>query len=291
MQIAYHLGAHVTDEGQIFKCLTRNAAALAQRGIAIPGPGRFRAPLAQALQAQQSGDWNPDLQAALIDTLVDDDAVERIVLSVDSMLCPAPQVLDEGILYPMAEARVERLAALFEGLDVEFLLALRNPATFLPALHQRIGRGNFRDLLAQADPMTLRWSDCVARIVAGVPRARVTVWCNEDSPLLWPRLLRAVGGHEQGLRLDGVEDFLATLMTPEGVKRMQAYIVQHPPKTDIQYGRIVSAFLDKFARPDEIEMDLGHTGWSESYVAALTEIYEEDVARLTEIPGLVYLTP
>ncbi|PKP84961.1 MAG: hypothetical protein CVT80_05230 [Alphaproteobacteria bacterium HGW-Alphaproteobacteria-2] len=291
MQIAYHLGAHVTDEAQIFKCLALNAQRFADQGVALPGPGRFRAVLAEALKAQASGDWNAETKGALIDALADMDRVERLVLSVDSLLCPAGQVLQDGVLYPDAGARIARLAALFDGDEVEFLLALRCPATFLPALHQRIGRGSFSQLLAEVDPLTLRWSECVARMVQAVPGARFTLWCNEDTPLVWLQVLRAVGGCGPGFTLEGSDEFFAGLMTAEGIRRLRAYIAQHPPRDEAQHMRIVWAFLDKFAREDAIEMEIGHTGWSESYVAALTEIYEEDVARIQAMPRVRFIAP
>lgn len=291
MQIAYHLGAHVTDEAQIFRCLTRNAQRLAEQGIALPGPGRFRAPLAEALKAQASGHWSVEMKGALIDALADMDRVERLVLSVDSLLCPAGQVLQEGVLYPDAGQRVARLAALFEGDEVEFLLALRCPATFLPALHQRIGRGSFSELLAEVDPLTLRWSECLTRMVQAVPGARFTVWCNEDTPLIWLQVLRAVGGCGPGFALEGADEFFAGLMTAEGIRRLRAYIAQHPPRDDAQHMRIVAAFLDKFALEEAVEMEIGYTGWTGSYVAALAEIYEEDVTRIQAMPGVRFIAP
>lgn len=291
MQIAYHLGAHVTDEAQILKCLARNAARLAGQGIAVPGPGQFRAPLAEALKARAAGDWSEEAKGALIGTLAGMDGVERLVLSVDSLLCPAGQVLEDGVLYPGAGQRVERLAELFEGEEVEFLLALRSPATFLPALHQRIGRGSFSEMLAEVDPLALRWSECVARMLRALPGVRFTIWCNEDTPLIWLQLLRTVGGCGPGMRLEGADEFYAGLMTAEGIRRMRAYVEQHPPRNDQQHARIIAAFLDKFAREDAIEMDIGYTGWSDSYVTALTENYEEDAARVAALPGVHFITP
>lgn len=291
MQIAYHLGAHVTDEARILGCLLANADLLADHGIALPGPGRFRAPLSEALQAQGAGVVGEAMQAALIDALIDRDDAERIVMSVDSFLCPAREVLDEETLYPNADTRTARMRELFAGHEVEFLLAIRNPATFLPALHQRIGSGSFKGLIANVDPVTLRWSEVVARIVEANPGTPVTVWCNEDTPLMWLSVLRAVGGYPQGARLTGTEDFLAALMTEEGIRRMRAYMEAHPPRSDAQHARIVSAFLDKFAKDEEIEMDLGDTGWSESYVQVLSELYDEDVARIAEMPGVRFLVP
>ncbi|MES2145513.1 MAG: hypothetical protein V4516_14445, partial [Pseudomonadota bacterium] len=42
MQIVYHLGAHCTDEDRLLRCLLRNRGVLAERGVVVPGPARYR---------------------------------------------------------------------------------------------------------------------------------------------------------------------------------------------------------------------------------------------------------
>ena len=42
MRIVYHLGAHCTDEERLVRCLLKNRATLADQGIVVPAPTRYR---------------------------------------------------------------------------------------------------------------------------------------------------------------------------------------------------------------------------------------------------------
>lgn len=291
MQIVYHLGAHVTDEAQIMKCLLKNSDRLAAEGIALPGPNRFRAPISEALSTLNGAPASEDIQSILIDSIIDADDAKRVVMSVDSFLCPAKRVLAGGQFYPMAERGTVNLRQLFPSHEVEFHFAIRNPATFLPALAARVPEEPFRDFIAEVDPIKLRWSDVLARMAAANPQSRLTVWCNEDTPLIWPQVLQAVSGHDPFTELDGVNDFLATIMTKEGVKRMHAYLAENPPQGEMQRQRVTAAFLGKYARPEAIEMELDMTGWTASYVEAMTETYEEDMNAIAGLPGVTFIRP
>jgi hypothetical protein len=55
--------------------------------------------------------------------------------------------------------------------------------------------------------------------------------------------------------------------------------------------RIVSAFLDKFALSDQIDMELDLPGWDEDLIDTLTENYRNDIARIRAIPGVTFLDP
>ena len=80
-------------------------------------------------------------------------------------------------------------------------------------------------------------------------------------------------------------------MTAEGMARMTAYLDENPPSSpDIRRG-IVAAFLDKYADPGQIEIDLEMPGWTDDLVAEMTEIYETDVAQIGQIQGLTFLAP
>ena len=52
------------------------------------------------------------------------------------------------------------------------------------------------DILTDVDPLRrLRWSDTVRNIRIHNPGVPLTVWCDEDTPLIWPEVLQAVSGH------------------------------------------------------------------------------------------------
>lgn len=73
--------------------------------------------------------------------------------------------------------------------------------------------------------------------------------------------------------------------------RLEAYLKTHQPKNPQQRRRIVAAFLDKFGLEDELEEELDLPGWTDELVDKLTELYEQDMFTIAQIPGVRLLTP
>jgi hypothetical protein len=61
--------------------------------------------------------------------------------------------------------------------------------------------------------------------------------------------------------------------------------------TEIQRRRVIAAFLDKYALPDQIEDSVDVPGWTPALIAELTEIYDEDVFQLSAIHAVQMITP
>jgi hypothetical protein len=80
-------------------------------------------------------------------------------------------------------------------------------------------------------------------------------------------------------------------MAGEGMTRMRAYIAGHPPQNPQQRRKIVSAFLDKFALPERIDMAVDMPGWTAEVLAELTENYDIDVARIAAMPQVTFIAP
>lgn len=59
MQIILHTGAHFTEEERLIKCLLRNQEEFSRRGIAVPGPGRYKKLLKDTLNALRDGPAAP----------------------------------------------------------------------------------------------------------------------------------------------------------------------------------------------------------------------------------------
>ncbi|MFN6976855.1 MAG: hypothetical protein ACK4OP_01935 [Gemmobacter sp.] len=291
MDIAIHLGAHCTDDEGLVRCLLRNRGVLAAQGIAVPGPARYRTLLRDA-SAQLGGQTaSADTAQLLLDEIVEEEGARRVVLSFDSFMAFPRWAIGRNQLYPGATDRTVALAALFPGHRVEFHLAIRDPATFLPALFERQKGKSYAEFTEGCDPAALAWSDLVARIREASPAVPLTVWCDEDTPLIWPDVLRTVSGHAASLVLEEADTILEGIMSPEGFARMQAYLASHPPQTGVQRRRIVSAFLDKFSLPERIEMELDLPGWDEAYVAALSAAYDADCLRIARMPGVRFIVP
>jgi hypothetical protein len=290
MRIVYHLGAHCTDEERLLRCLLKNRQILAENGIVVPGPTRYRSLLRDTAIALKGQAASRDTQALVLEQIMEEDRADRLILSWDNFLSFPQWVLKER-LYPAASERVRAFTQIFPEIEAEFHLAIRNPATFLPDLFAKQRDKTYEQFMAGADPMLLHWSDVVADVIDENPGVPLTVWCDEDTPLIWPEVLRAVSGHPEDLVLDDADDLLASIMSPEGMVRMKAYLETHAPQSVVQRRRIVSAFLDKFALPEKVEMEWELPGWTDDTVAALTSAYNADIIRIRSMPGVTFITP
>ncbi|MBE0552720.1 MAG: hypothetical protein IH625_03420 [Rhodobacteraceae bacterium] len=290
MRIVYHLGAHFTDEDRLLKCLSRNRDLLAQHDIAVPPSKRYRTLLRETAIRLKGATATVDEQALILEQIMEEERADRLILSWESFMSLPNWVL-MGKLYPAAGERTRAFTQIFPQIEAEFHLALRNPATFLPLLYDRLKPADYGSFLNGADPFDLRWSDVVEQILDANPDAPLTVWCDEDTPLVWPEVLRAVSGLPEDIALEGEEDLLASLMSGEGMARMRTYIEGHPPQNPMQRRRIVSAFLDKFALPERIDLEVEMPGWTDDTVADLTRAYEEDVARIAQMPEVTFIAP
>ncbi|MGR3493508.1 MAG: hypothetical protein ACU0DW_15765 [Shimia sp.] len=292
MEIVYHIGAHATDEDRLLGSLAKNREALSKAGVAVPPTDRYRLPLRELLNAMgPAGQPTPDARDALIDQILEDNHAERVVMANPSFICIPARVFEHNQLYHLAGTRVAGLKRLFAEDEVEVFLGLRNPATFIPAVQGLMPRPARKGLLERIEPFAIEWSDMLIRMREAAPEVRLTVWCNEDSPLLWGQLVRALAGVDPTSRIAGGFDLLAEIMAPEGIARFKAYVKDHPPQSDDQMRRVIAAFLDKYVLDEEVEEELDLPGWTDEMVTALTENYERDLDKIAAIPGINFLEP
>jgi len=287
MRIVFHLGAHSTDEGRLLDCLSQNRGRLWRAGTLLPEPASYRPLLREATAHRRDEVGTPELEAQLLERICGEEMPRRLILSHDSFLSAASRVFKQRTLYGQAGDKADVLARLFP--TREFCLAIRNPATFIPAVFARLGGTRFDEFLGGIDPRALRWSEVVAAIAGAAPGMPLTVWCNEDTPLIWPEVLAAVAGEPADPPFEGQEDFLASLMTEAGVERMRAYLRTHVPRGALQRRRVVAAFLDKFARPEAVEEELDVPGWTEALVEEITEAYEEDIFEIQRMQEVTFI--
>ncbi|MCX7289048.1 MAG: hypothetical protein NTW20_16270 [Rhodobacterales bacterium] len=288
MRIVYHLGAHCTDEERLVRCLLKNRAVLADQGIEVPSPTRYRKLLRETLLQLKDDVATDDQQALLLDQIMDADHAERLILSWDNFL-NFPNWAVTGGLYYLAGERVNALRRVFPSLEVECHLAIRNPATFLPALKQKVEAKGSREGLAPVDAMQLSWVNVARQILYHNPGVPLTIWCDEDTPLIWPEVLQSVSGHAPGTPLVDTDEVLGMIMNEIGLARMKAYCAEHPPQSVGQRRRIATAFLEKFSRPDQVNVEIDMPGWTDDYVAALTDRYLEEVDRIAHLPGVTMI--
>lgn len=290
MRIVYHLGAHFTDEERLLKCLQGNRDLLSRHSVVVPPSKSYRALLRETAIRLKGEPATIEEQALILEQIMEEDRADRLILSWESFMSLPAWVLKDT-LYPSAGERTRAFTQIFPQIEAEFHLAIRNPATFLPLLYQRLKPDSYEQFLAGCDLYALRWSEVIQRILQHNPGVPLTVWCDEDTPLIWPEALRAVSGLPEDCTLLGEDALLSALMSGEGMTRLNAYLESHPPQNILQRRRIISAFLDKFALPERIDLQVEMPGWTDEVVAYLTALYEQDVMRIAAMPGVDFIAP
>lgn len=291
MHIVYHLGAHGTDEERLIRCLLKNRALLADQGIAVPAPTRYRRLLRDTAVQLRGAKASPESEQLILEQILEEDRPERLVLSWDSFLS-FPQWALRKRLYEFAGERLLAFTRIFPSASAEFCLGLRNPATLLPVLFEKQKEPrDYAAFIGETDPESLLWSDVIARIRALNPDIPMTIWCDEDTPLIWPEVLQAVAGHAPGTPLSDTDELLSLIMSPEGFARMQARLASQPPASTAGARQLVSTFLEEFAVPEKLEMQFSLPGWDQARVSAISQSYHEDLGRIAAMPGVTLLRP
>lgn len=291
MQIAYHLGVHGTDEDRIVRALLKNRGRLAAQGIAVPSPRAYRQLLPKVAKTLRGAPAGPDTRQVILDALGESAPFARLVFSHEGLLCFPVNAIGPDGLYPTAPARIAAYANLFPDARAEFFLALKNPATLVPALLERAAEANYDMIMRGSAPESLRWAPVIRRVLAQVPGIGLTLWCAEDLPLLWPEVLRAIAGTGAGEPLEGDDDLVATLMAEEGLAALRAFFADHAPRDAGQRRQATATFLERYARPDALEVEIALPGWTDALVAAMTAAYDADCAEIAAMPGVTFLAP
>lgn len=291
MQIAYHLGAHGTDDDRLIRALLKNRGTLAAQGIAVPSPRLYRQLLPKVAKTLRGAPAGPDTQQVILDALGEGGPLARLVFSHDSLLAFPVNAIGPDGLYPTAPARIGAYANLFPDADCEFFLALKNPATLVPVLLERAAEASYEMIMSGGAPANLRWAPVIRRILAQLPGVALTLWCAEDLPLLWPEVIRAIAGVGPEEALEGDHDLVATLMTDTGLATLRAGFDAAPPRDAAERRQRTADCLGRHANPEALEVEITLPGWSEALVAAMTAAYEADCAEIAALPGVVFLAP
>lgn len=294
MRLILHTGVHYTEQDRLEQSLLRNADALAAKNVAMPHPESFRGLMRDTLNAMHRAPISADAGDVLIDAILGDDAPEsldRVILSDANFFRTAGTAVQKGYFYPAAAQRMAYMTQLFPNDQLEIFMAIRNPAALLPILHSVAVHPNDAAFWGGRRPQDLRWSETLAEIRSTAPQIPITVWCNEDLPLIWSQVLREIAGFGEEEKIAGGFDLLMTIMSKEGMQRFRAYLAGQPTMSEAQKRRVIAAFLDKFALEDEIEEELDMSGWTEDLVEELTDLYDADLAAIEAIPGVRVITP
>lgn len=295
MHLVFHLGAHATDDERLVRTLATNPQVMAAAKAHAPAPAAYRMALRDALIALKGRPADATTQATLRAACLRGarGPVDRLVFSYENFLALPERAIGPAGLYPAAADKLAPLANLFPQDRTEFHLGLLDPALLLTALAARQPGRDLTDMLCGHAPEDLRWGPVLARMAEAAAQvgATLVIWCNEDLPLIFPEVLRRMGGIAPEAALAGESGLVEEIMQPEGGKRLRAYMADHPPQTAEQRRKVLMAFLDKFARPEALLADVPLPGFTADLVAEIAARYAEDVAAIARLPGVTLITP
>ena len=291
MQIAFHIGAHCTDEDRLLKSILKNADTLLHQGVAVPGPGKYRSLIRETIQGLGGATPPPETRNVLLDAIAENDDVDRLVMSNENFICVPNRIFDGAVFYLQAEARARALRQLFPGDEIELFMGIRNPVTFLQETFKRSHATTISGYLGLMHPEELRWSDVIRRIRMGAPDCPLTVWCNEDSPLLWEELIRRISDTTSETELVGGLDMLATIITPDGIRQLTDQLRQSPPATPAVRHEMIAAIWENHAIDAEVVEEIEISELDPALVVEMTESYEDDLVDIAGMEGVTLLMP
>lgn len=291
INIVYHLGAPHTDNEQITWSLRKDAQMLTEKGVMLRRPKEYRPQLKEMILELKGEEPSAADQERLLASIVRNQQVDRLIMSDSRFLGVPAWALYGGGLYKNAANNTARIRDLFPDNPCEFYLGISNPANFIPAVFNMQSDKTYEQFLDGADLAALRWSDVIESIQQENPECPLTVWCNEDTPIIWPTILREIAGLDPQTPLQGELDVIQEIMSQNGVDLLVKYLDERPNLTEIQRRRIRGIFLEKFYLDEAVEEEIDLPGWTDETIDALTDIYEDDIERIERLPGVHFITP
>ncbi len=285
----HHVGAHCTDDDMLIRSLLQDGSNLAKRKIIVPRPRSYRSRLSDAANTHREEPQPDAAQQELFDTIMKGYPAERVIFSHENALCMPARVFDQKGFYIKTAFRSTWLRALFPDNPCELFIALRNPATYIPAALKQDGVPGYEAFMQGIDPRAVRWSSVIQALQDNNPGCPITVWCNEDTPLIWPTILREIADVEHDFTFKAELAVLKSIMVEDGFARMESYLDSHKPNNEIQRRRIFAAFLDKFASDEAIEEEIDLPGWTPELVEEITAAYEDDIYVIERMSGINFI--
>jgi hypothetical protein len=291
MEIALHLGAHLTDVSQMRGCLRDNADALGAQGVLIPNKRSFLNMMIDAATQGMDSAYAPDFTDRLREVTGADAQTRRLILSAPGILASRPDITDGRNLYPDATARLAALRKLLGRHEVELFFCIRNPATYIPAVLQSAKTDARKAIEKNLRSEELRWSPLIADMRLHWPEASVTVWCDEDTPFLWHQMLARIAGctPEGGFR--NAYAWYDSIMIEGGAAKLETYLTSAPPVDEAHRQKVIAAFLDKFCDEAKLDVDTSITDWDEGHLDLLSALYEDDVDLIASMDGVNLIQP
>lgn len=292
MHVAYHIGSHGTDDGQLLKSLQSNRDTLAAHGVILPAPSSYRDNLREAIHALAREVPSPHQSNYLLNTMLEGASPQRIVLSYERFICFPKRAFEDQTFLTLVTEKVAGMRQLFPDARISYFMALKNPATFIPDIFREQSDLDYDSFMQGVRPETIAWSHVITRILKADPRAELTVWCDEDTPFIWEDVLRAVSGVARPAPMQGGHERLKRLLQRPGRKEVETVLEQAPDKiSPDELPGFIEDLLHDHAQPGVMNQDIDLPGWDQTLVDELTARYDADIARIATMDGVSIILP
>lgn len=290
MQVAFHVGVHGTDEDRVMRFLQINHDLLERRRVEV-SPKEINEPiLNEALLALKGGIASPEMEEVVLDALLESDGVSRLIFSRPTFLGLPRRAFDADGLLAAAGPKMRALANVLPSAECEFFMALKNPATYVPDALRRAARQG-AEVVTPLDPEEMRWAPTLRRAVRELGGRRLVLWCHEDTPLVFPEVMRRLTGIPAGEPLAGEMLMAERVLTDAGREALARRLQAEAPASVAERRRITSAVLEAHHDPEAIRLRIDLPGWSQQTVDRMTAAYDADVAEIAALPGVEFIGP
>lgn len=291
MQVVIHAGVAFTDEDRLFRLLRDNAEAMSNHSVAFWGARVFRRQFRTALNEWDHGSNREILRSSFMGLVPNDKTVTRTILTNPGYLGPIQTSIMDGQFYPLAGERVAFMEDAFEGMPIELFLGLRNPGSFISKAVMAQTEADRQRVLAETDLSCLSWLTLIDNIRDLAPDVRITLWRNEDSPLIWGDIARAMAALPDDTPLNGEYALLSSLVSEAGRAEIEALTAERPVPIEADTRLELSRIFETYALPEAIEEELDLPGWNDDIIAAFNELYEQDMDVLQTMSDVRFLKP
>jgi hypothetical protein len=293
MDILLHAGAHPTDNDTLMVSMKNNIPALDRCHVAVPDPVLYRRSLRQAMRQIEGEQFTDELRDMLYDSIcgAQPPDTQAMVLSVPMLFAPPAQSVGQGVFFPQAVEKLRSAVEVFKNDRIKLFFAIRNPATYLAAPMKTCDSDNLSVVTGNSAPETLRWSELFLRLQAHFLDMKITLCCYEDSPFIWQDVIRAVGQASPNIAIKDTYRLYLRLLSDVGQARFVAYMNKNTNLSAEKKREVMFAFAEKFGRPEIMDQDVSITGLAQEEVDFLTDLYEDDLAKIVEIPNVRLIFP
>ena len=290
MQLVIHAGAAFTDEGRMSQSLQANWRVLSENGATSPRPRKFRREIEPVLQSLWTDSPTSELHAQVRKLIPTEPDITRMILTSEDFFGDKLMAIHEGQFYPFAGQWLAYVDRILQDTQIELFFALLNPGIFIPKVLLSLTESQRRHIIVNTDLSCLSWLSVIEDIRDLAPNVKMTLWSNEDTPLIWGDILRAMGNLQEDVPLSDEYGLLTSLINSEGQREALTLARQKPPLSRKALRVELTRIFKDCAEPEKVEEEIDLPGWSDDVLNAFSELYEQDLSQIKAMPDVRFLT-